>query len=136
MPAANTALITGEAHVLFNALPAVMPIIKDNKVRPLAVTSAKPVKLLPDVPTVGASVPGYAVTGWLGIGVPNGTSPDIIAKLNKEMNALLTDREMLTRLANIGSEPLSGSPADFERFIAAETEKWAKVVQYANLKVN
>jgi tripartite-type tricarboxylate transporter receptor subunit TctC len=136
MPAANTALITGEAHVLFNALPAVMPIIKDNKVRALAVTSAKPVKLLPDVPTVGASVPGYAVTGWLGIGVPNGTSPDIIAKLNKEMNAVLTDREMLTRLANIGSEPLSGSPADFSRFIAAETEKWAKVVQFANLKVN
>jgi tripartite-type tricarboxylate transporter receptor subunit TctC len=136
MPAANTALMTGEAHVLFNALPSVMPLIRDGKVRPLGVTTAKRVKFLPDVPAVADTVPGYAVTGWLGIGVPKGTSPDIVARLNREMNAVLADPEVLRKLANLGSEPFTGTPADFGRFIAAETEKWAKVVRFANLKVN
>ena len=136
MPAANTATMTGEAHVLFNALPAVVPLIKDGKLRPLAVTGGKRVKLLPDVPTIAETVPGYLVTGWLGFGVPKNTPPEIIARLNKETNAVLTDPEMLTRLERIGSEPFTGTPADFGRFIAVETEKWAKVVQFAKLKVN
>jgi tripartite-type tricarboxylate transporter receptor subunit TctC len=136
MPAANTALMTGEAHVLFNALASVIPLIREGKVRPLGVTSAKRVKFLPNVPAVAETVPGYAVTGSLGIGVPKGTSPEIIAMLNKEINATLADPEVLQKLDNLGSEPFTGTPADFGRFVAAETEKWAKVVQFANLKVN
>ena len=136
MPAANTALMTGEAHVLFNALPSVMPLIRDGKVKPLGVTTAKRVKFLPNVPAVADTVPGYAVTGWLGLGVPKGTPPDIVARINKDLNAALADPAVLQKLANLGSEPFTGAPADFGKFIAAETEKWAKVVKFANLKVN
>jgi tripartite-type tricarboxylate transporter receptor subunit TctC len=75
------------------------------------------------------------VTGWLGIGVPKGTPSEIIDRLNKEMNAVLAEPETITRLANVGSEPLAGSPTDFAKFVAAETEKWAKVVKFAGLKV-
>jgi len=135
MPAANTAVMTGEAHVLFNALPAVVPLIKDGKLRPLAVTSDKTVKVLPGVPTIAASVLGYAVTGWTGIGAPKGTPPEIVERLNKETNAVLSDPKILAQLDNLGSEPFTTSPAEFGRFIAAETEKWAQVVKYASLKV-
>ena len=136
MPAANTGVMTGEAHVLFNALPAVVPLIKDGKLRALAVTSETAVKILPGVPTVGASVPGYAVTGSLGFGAPKGTPPEIIERLNKEINAVLADPAIVSRLANIGSEPFTSSPAEFGKFIGAETEKWAKVVKFADLKPN
>jgi tripartite-type tricarboxylate transporter receptor subunit TctC len=135
MPAANTALMTGEAHVLFNALPSVLQLIKDGKLRALAVTSDKRVKVLPEVPTLAESVPGYVVTGWLGFGAPKNTPPEIVDRLNKEINAALADPEILARLANIGSEPFSGSPADFGRFVAVEAEKWGKVVRFAGLKV-
>jgi tripartite-type tricarboxylate transporter receptor subunit TctC len=135
MPAANTALMTGDAHVMFNALPSALPQVKEGKVRGLAVTTKERSKALPELPTVAESVPGYVVTGWLGIGAPKNTPPEIIDRLNKEMNAVLADPETLTRLANVGSEPFSGSPADFGRFLAAETEKWAKVVKFAGLKV-
>jgi tripartite-type tricarboxylate transporter receptor subunit TctC len=76
------------------------------------------------------------VTGWLGIGAPKNTPPEVVDRLNKEMNAVLADPETRTRLTNVGSEPFSGSPADFGRFLAAETEKWAKVVNFAGLKVD
>jgi tripartite-type tricarboxylate transporter receptor subunit TctC len=112
-----------------------MPLIREGRVRPLAVTAAKRVKFLPDVPAVAETVPGYAVTGSLGIGVPKGTPSEIIDKLNKEVNATLADPEVLQKLDNLGSEPFTGTPADFGRFMAAETAKWAKVVRYANLKV-
>jgi tripartite-type tricarboxylate transporter receptor subunit TctC len=135
MPAANTALMTGDAHVMFNALPSALPHVREGSVRALAVTTKVRVKSLPGPPPVADSVPGYAVTGWLGIGAPKNIPPDIVERLNKEMNAVLTDPEVLTRFANAGSEPFSGSPTDFGRFLAAETEKWASVVRYANLKV-
>jgi len=135
MPAANTAVMTGEAHVLFNALPAVVPLIRDGKLRPLAVTSDKPVAVLPGVPTISATVPGYAVTGWTGIGVPKNTPPAIVERLNKETNAVLADPKILAQLDKLGSEPFTSTPAEFGRFVAEETEKWAKVVQYASLKV-
>jgi tripartite-type tricarboxylate transporter receptor subunit TctC len=135
MPAANTALITGDAHVMFNALPSALPHVKEGTVRALGVTTKMRVKSLPEVPPVADSVPGYVVTGWLGIGAPKSTPPEVIDRLNKEMNAVLADPEVLKRLENVGSEPFSGSPADFGRFLAAETEKWAKVVKFAGLKV-
>src|SRR5689334_19760785 len=135
MPAANTATMTGEAHVLFNALPAVLPLVKEDKVRVLAVTGTRPVKVLPGVPPVASAVPGYAVTGWLGLGVPKGTPSAIVDRLNKETNAVLGDPDIAARLANLGSELFTGTPAEFGKFIAAETEKWAKVVQFAGIKV-
>jgi tripartite-type tricarboxylate transporter receptor subunit TctC len=105
-------------------------------VRALGVTGSARVKLLPDVPTVAEAVPGYAVTGWLGIGAPKGTPAEIVARLNREMNAVLADAEVLDRLAKVGSDPFSGSPADFARFLTAETEKWGKVVKFAGLKAD
>ena len=134
-PAANTSVTTGETHLLFNALPSVMPLIKDGKLRALGVTTARRVKFLPDVPAVAETVPGYAVTGWLGIGAPKGTPPDIVDRINREVNTVLADPALLERLASLGSEPFTGSPADFSKFLAEETEKWAKVVKFANLKV-
>lgn len=136
MPAANTALMTGDSHVMFNALPSALPHVKEGTVRALGVTGSARVKLLPDVPTVAEAVPGYLVTGWLGIGAPKGTPPEIVARLNREMNAVLGDAEVLDRLAKVGSDPFSGSPADFARFLAAETEKWGKVVKFAGLKAD
>jgi tripartite-type tricarboxylate transporter receptor subunit TctC len=135
MPAANTALMTGDAHVMFNAMPSALPHVQEGKVRALGVTSAARAKALPDVPTVAESLSGYVVTGWLGIGVPKNTPPDIVGRLNKETNAVLADPETIARLANVGSEPFAGSPADFAKFVAAETEKWAKVVKFAGIKV-
>jgi tripartite-type tricarboxylate transporter receptor subunit TctC len=136
MPAANTALMTGDSHVMFNALPSALPHVKEGTVRALAVTGKSRVKTLPNVPTVAESVPGYVVTGWLGLGAPKNTPPEIVDRLNKEMNAVLTEPETLARLANVGSEPFSGSPADFGRFLEAETDTWSKVVRFAGLKVD
>jgi tripartite-type tricarboxylate transporter receptor subunit TctC len=135
MPAANTALMTGDAHVMFNAMPSALPHVKDGQVRALGVTTAGRAKALPDLPTVGETVPGYVVSGWLGLGAPKHTPPEIIERLNKEMNSVLADPTTIARFANIGSEPLSGSPADFGKFVKTETEKWAKVVKFAGIKV-
>jgi tripartite-type tricarboxylate transporter receptor subunit TctC len=136
MPAANTALMTGDAHVMFNALPSALPHVKDGKVRALAVTTAKRSKALPEVPALAESVPGYVVTGWLGLGVPKGTPSAIVERLNREMNAVLADPEVITRLTNVGSVPFSGSPADFGTFLAAEADKWGKVVKFSGIKAN
>ena len=135
MPAALTALMTGEVHVSFDALPSSLPHIKEGKVRALAVTTATRLQALPDVPAIVETVPGYVVTGWLGVGAPRGTPPEIVAKLHKEINAVLADPQIAARLASLGSEPRPGSPADFGKLIAAETEKWGKVVRFAGLKV-
>jgi tripartite-type tricarboxylate transporter receptor subunit TctC len=136
MPAANAALITGDAHVIFNALPSALPHVIGGQVRALGVTTGTRVKALPDIPTIAEAVPGYVMTGWLGIGAPKGTPPQIIERINKEMNAVLTDPDVLARFAKAGSEPLRGSPADFAKFFAAETEKWAKVVKFAGIQPN
>jgi len=135
MPAAITALMTGDVHVVFDALPSSLSHVRESKVRAIGVTTDTHVKALPDVPPVAETVPGYVVTGWLGIGVPKGTPADIVDRLSKETNALLADPEVVARLANIGSEPFATSPDGFGQFIAAETDKWAKVVRFANLKV-
>jgi tripartite-type tricarboxylate transporter receptor subunit TctC len=136
MPAALTALMTGDVHVAFDALPSSIAHIRAGRERALAVTTATRVAALPDVPSLSDSVPGYVVTGWLGIGAPKGTPAEIIERLNKETNAVLADSQTLARLENIGSEARSASPAEFQRFIAAETEKWGKVVKFAGLKVD
>jgi tripartite-type tricarboxylate transporter receptor subunit TctC len=136
MPAALTALLTGEVHVTFDALPSSMPHIKDGKLRALAVTTAERLKDLPDIPTVAETVPGYAVTGWLGVGVPKGTPREIVERLHSEINAVLNDPPVAARFASIGSEPRPESTAAFSKLIADEVEKWGKVVKFAGLKAD
>ena len=92
--------------------------------------------MLPDVAPIGDAVPGYAVTGMLGIGVPKGTPAEIVERLNREVNAALADPAIKARMADLGSEIFTGSPADFAKIIAEETEKWAKVVKFAGLKAD
>jgi tripartite-type tricarboxylate transporter receptor subunit TctC len=135
MPAALTALMTGEVHVVFDALPSSMTHVRDGQVRALAVTTEKPTKALPGVPSIAETVPGYAVTGWLGIGVPKGTPAAVVDRLSQAMNATLDDPDLQARLTNVGSETFRNSPADFGKFIEAEADKWGRVVKYANLKV-
>lgn len=132
---ALTELIAGQVHVLFDNLPSSIGHIKGGRIRALAVTSAEGEPTLPGVPTVGATVPGYEATAWFGIGVPKGTSVEIIAKLNAETNRALADPGMQARLAELGGKPIAGTPQDFGKVIAAETAKWAKVVVASGAKV-
>jgi tripartite-type tricarboxylate transporter receptor subunit TctC len=103
-------------------------------VRPLAITSATRSEALPDVSTVSEFVPGYEASFWFGVGAPKATPAEIVDKLNKEINAALADAKMKARLADLGGTVLAGSPADFGKFIADETEKWAKVIKFAGIK--
>jgi tripartite-type tricarboxylate transporter receptor subunit TctC len=108
--------------------------IRAGKLRPLAVTTTMRSETLPDVPTVSEFVPGYEVSNWFGVGAPKATPAEILDRLNKEINASLADPKLRARLADLGGTPLVGSPADFGKLIAAETEKWAKVIRAANIK--
>ena len=132
---ALTDLIAGSVHVLFDNLPSSAGHIKGGRIRALAVTSAQREPSLPDIPTVADTVPGYEATAWFGIGVPKGTPRDVIDKLNAEVNRALADPAMQQRLAELGGKPIAGTPEDFGRVIAAETEKWAKVVISSGAKV-
>ena len=128
-------LLSGQVQVTFNPLPSSMAFIKDGKLRALAVTATKRQAVLPDVPTVAESVPGYDGTAWFGIGAPKNTPKEIVDKLNKEINAGLADPKLKARLEELGGVPMSVTSAEFAKFIADETEKWGKVVKFANLKV-
>jgi tripartite-type tricarboxylate transporter receptor subunit TctC len=127
-------LISGQLQAMFGVMPASLGYIKTGKLRALAVTTAKRQELLPDVPTVGEFLPGYEARGWYGIVVPKATPVNIIEKLNQEINAALADPTMKARLTDLGCAVFAGSPADFGKFIADETEKWAKVVKFAGIK--
>jgi tripartite-type tricarboxylate transporter receptor subunit TctC len=131
---ALTGLMAGDVHVMFDALPSALPHIQSSMLRAVAVTSATRARALPDVPCIGDVVPGYAVTGWLGIGAPKGTPGDIVERLDKEISATLADPAVRTLLLDKGSDPYAGSSADFAKLIADETSKWAKVVNFAGLK--
>src|SRR5262245_35455762 len=131
---AMTDLLGGQVQVMFATTPGTTDYIRTGRLRALAVTTASRVEMLPELPTVGDFVPGYEASQWYGLGAPKGTSAEIVAKLNNEINAALADARMKTRFADIGGQPLGGSPADFGRLIADETEKWAKVVKFAGLK--
>jgi tripartite-type tricarboxylate transporter receptor subunit TctC len=100
----------------------------------LAVTAAQPVAILPDLPAVGQFVPGYEVVGTTGIGAPNGTPGEVIAKLNREINAGLDNPKLKARFNDLGTVTIRGSPADFGKLLAAETERWAKVIKFAGIK--
>jgi tripartite-type tricarboxylate transporter receptor subunit TctC len=126
-------LIGGQVQVTFNPLPASLGLIKGGKVRALAVTSATRQSVVPGLPTVAEFLPGYEATAWFGLGAPKATPADIIAALNRATDASLADPKLKARLADLGSEEFSGSPGDFEKFIAAETAKWAKVIKFAHI---
>ena len=128
-------LLSGQVQITFNPLPSSLSFIKDGKLRALAVTSGKRQAVLPDVPTVGESVPGYDGTAWFGIGAPKNTPKDIVDTLNSAINAGLADPKLKARLEELGGVPMTVTPAAFGKFIADETEKWGKVVKFANLKV-
>jgi tripartite-type tricarboxylate transporter receptor subunit TctC len=134
-PQALSAVMAGEVHLMFDALPSSLPYIQSGQLRALAVTVGTRVQAFPDVPPVAEFVPGYTVRGWLGVGAPKGTPADIVDRLNKEINAALTEPAVATRITDLGSTPLAGSPAEFGKIVAEETEKWANVIRAANIKV-
>src|SRR5712691_1203337 len=131
-----TDLLGGQVQVTFDNMPSSIEHIRAGKLRALAVTTMTRSQVLPDVPVLADFVPGYEASAWFGVGVPMGTPADIVAKLNKEINAGLADPKIKARLADMGGMVLAGSPADFGKLIAEETEKWAKVVKFSGAKAD
>jgi tripartite-type tricarboxylate transporter receptor subunit TctC len=121
-------------QVLFAGAPESIEHIRAGRLRPLAVTDTTRLEVLSDIPTVAEFVPGYEASAWFGVGAPRNTPAEIIHSLNKEINAALADPNMKARLADLGGTVLAGSPADFGKLIAEETEKWGKVIRAANIK--
>ena len=128
-------LLGGQVQAVFNPIPQTLEFVRSGKLRALAVTTAKRLETLPDVPTVGESVPGYEAIGWYGIGAPAGTPAEIVGKLNTEMDAALATPKLQAQLADLGVEAMRMAPAQFSKFIGAESDKWAKVIQFAGIKV-
>jgi tripartite-type tricarboxylate transporter receptor subunit TctC len=127
-------LLGGQVQMMFGVLASSIEYIRAGKLRPLAVSTAMRVETLPDVPTVGDFLPGYEASDWYGICAPKGTPAEIIVKLNTEINAGLADPKLKARLADLGGIMLAGSPAEFGKLIADETDKWGKVVRAAHMK--
>jgi tripartite-type tricarboxylate transporter receptor subunit TctC len=127
-------LLGGQVQFMFGDMPPSIEHIRAGKLRALAVTTATRSEALPDLPTVSDYVPGYEASTWYGVGAPKNTPPEIINRLNKEINAGLDDPKLKARIAEMGSMVLAGSPADLGRLIADETEKWGKVIKFANIK--
>jgi tripartite-type tricarboxylate transporter receptor subunit TctC len=127
-------LLGGQVQVMFGSEAVVPEQIRVGRLRALAVTTARRSQLLPELSTVDDFVPGYEASGWFGVGAPAGTPVEIIDKLNKEINAGLSDTKVRARLIDLGGTVLAGSPADFGKLIADETEKWGKVVKFAGIK--
>jgi tripartite-type tricarboxylate transporter receptor subunit TctC len=128
-------LITGRVQVYFSPIPAAIEHIRAGTLRALAVTARSRVGALPDIPTMADFIPGFDVSGWVGVGAPKKTPAEIIDKLNKEINAGLADPKINARLADLGCTPLVLSPGTFRKFITKEVEKWAKVIRAANIRV-
>jgi tripartite-type tricarboxylate transporter receptor subunit TctC len=133
-PPALTDLIGGRAQVMFDVLPSSIEYIRANKLRALAVTTAARSEMLPEIPTVGEFVPGFEASGWIGVGTPKNIPTEIVDKLNSEINVALVDPKIKARVSDLGSAVFASSPAEFTKFIAAETEKWGKVIRTANIK--
>ena len=133
---ALTDLIAGQVHVMFDNIPTSAEHIKAGRLRGLAVTSAARSQVLPDLPTVADFLPGYEASAWYGLGAPKNTPDEVIDKINKGMNAVLADPKPQARFAELGASLLPGSPADFSRLVADETEKWGKVVRFAGVKAD
>jgi tripartite-type tricarboxylate transporter receptor subunit TctC len=131
---AVTDMLAGQVQLMFDVTPTALPQVKAGKLRPLAVTTKERLDALPDIPSLSDFLPGYEAEGWLGMGAPTGTPGDVIATLNKQINAGLADATIKERLNAIGVVVRGGSPADFGNFIASETAKWSKVIKNAGIK--
>ena len=129
-----TDLLSGQVQVTFGTTASTIEFVRAGTLRALAVTAATRTEALPDLPTVAEFVPGYEATAWFGAGAPRATPVEIIDKLNSEINACLADPKLKARIADLGGIAITGSPADFGRLIADETEKWAKVVKFSGAK--
>jgi len=127
-------VLSGQVQGTFAAIAPAIGYIRDGKLRPLAVTSAKRLKVLPDIPAMAEFVPGYEGSGWLGVGAPRGTPATVIDQLNKQINAVIADPTMRARLVDLGTEPDLMTPTQFGKLIADATDKWAKVIKFANIK--
>jgi tripartite-type tricarboxylate transporter receptor subunit TctC len=127
-------LLSGQVQIYFGSPPSSIQYIRAGTLRPLAVTTATRSEALPDIPTVGDFVPGFEASPWQGLCAPKNTPADIIDKLNKEINVALIDPKMKARLADLGAEVLTGSPADFGKLIADDIERWSKVIRAAHIK--
>ena len=133
-PTAVADLIAGQIQVMFGVLPSTLPYIRSGQLRALAVTTTKRQDVLPDVPAIDEFLPGYDAGGWYGISAPKDTPAEIVERLNKEVNAGLSDPRIRQRLLDLGLLIGGGSPADYGQFIAGEIEKWAKVIRAAGIK--
>src|SRR5499427_3412066 len=133
--AAAPDLLTGKVHVMFDNLPGAIEFVRTGRLRALGVTTAMRSDALPDVPTIGETVPGYEASVWYGIAAPKGTPPEAIDVLNKAMAAALADPKMKARIAELGGVPMPMSPAEFGKLLADETAKWGQVVRSANISV-
>jgi tripartite-type tricarboxylate transporter receptor subunit TctC len=127
-------LIPGRIQAGVDALPNTLPHVRNGSIRALAVMSRARTPTLPDIPTMGEALPGYDVSGWTGLGAPRGTPAEIVERLNREINACLAEPAMKSRLADLDGTTLVGTPLDFAKLIADETEKWSKVVKFAGVK--
>jgi len=134
--ASLTDLLGGQVQVMFHTTGASISYIRAGQLRPLAVTTMTRQDVLPEIPTVGEFVPGYEASGWIGIGAPRNTPAEIIDRLNNEINAALADPKIRERIADLGNTTTGGSPGDFVRLIADETDKWAKVVRFSGAKAD
>ena len=129
-------MLAGQVQVIFDTVPTSIEHIKSGKLRALGVTTTTRADVLPDVPTIADTVPGYDVSAWWGIGVPKGTPRHIIEKLNREINAGLADKTMKLRLADLGATPDIATPSEYRAFLVAETDKWAKAVRFSGAKID
>jgi tripartite-type tricarboxylate transporter receptor subunit TctC len=132
---ALTDLLAGQVQVMFDTLITSIEHVRAGRLRPLAVTAATPLEVLPEVPTVGDFVPGYEAASWQGVGAPRNTPVEIIDKLNRATNAGFADPRIKARIADLGYTVFASSPGDFGRFIVAYTEKWAKVIEFSGVKI-
>jgi tripartite-type tricarboxylate transporter receptor subunit TctC len=131
-----TDMLSGRVQVAFDNLPGSIGYIRAGQFRALGVTTTTRSQELPDVPSISEVIPGYEASAFYGLNAAKGTPSEIIEKLNKEVNAGLTDETMRKKLADLGGMMMPGSPADFGKFLAAETDKWAKVIKGANIKLD
>jgi tripartite-type tricarboxylate transporter receptor subunit TctC len=134
-PAALAALTAGDVQALFDTVGTSFPLIQAGKIRALGVSSTQRVRMLPDVQTIAETVPGYTVTGWLGIGAPKGTPPEIVGRLNREIAAVLNEPAIKAKMLELNSEPFVSTPEEFAKFTTEDAEKWGRVVKAAGVKL-
>jgi tripartite-type tricarboxylate transporter receptor subunit TctC len=129
-------LMAGHVQVVFDSMVSVLPHVQGGRVRALAVTSKARSSLLPDLPTIAETLPGYESTIWFGVGAPRGTPPEIVARLNREINAGLAAAEIKEKYAKLGTTPMVMTPEEFWTFSQGETDKWQQVIERAGIKVD